>query len=90
MEDAKIVTESIAKVGQLEMGFNLLADQSLKNTGKIAKLSRKLSGRTLVAAVGVCAITAFGAFVIDEHARRLERLEKLAGISGDSNKEESK
>lgn len=90
MEDAKIVTEAIAKVGQLELGFNSLADLTLKNATRTAKLSRKLSGRTLAVAVGMCAITAFGAFVVDEHARRLERLEKLAGISGDSNKEESK
>lgn len=90
MEDAKIVTEAIAKVGQLELGFNSLTDLSLKNATKVAKLSRKLSGRTLAVAVGMCVIAGFGAFAIDEHARRLERLEKLAGISGDSNKEESK
>ena len=90
MEDAKIVTEAISKVGQLEMGFNILADQSLKNTAKVAKLSRNLSGRTLVLAVGLCGLAGLGYTVFDAHARRLERLEKLAGVYGDNNKEESK
>ena len=90
MEDAKIVTEAIAKVGQLELGFNALADQSIKNTAKVAKLSRKLSGRTLVMAVGLCAITGLGAYAIDRHARRIERLEKMASIASNNSREESR